>query len=228
MEAIILAGGFGTRLQSVVKDVPKPMADINGRPFLVYILEYLLKYDITKIILSVGYKKEIIENYFRNRYKEMEILYSKEDEPLGTGGAIKKALSLCDDENITVLNGDTFFDVDLNALMQEHKKTDADVTLSLKEMHDFDRYGKVILDKNRVVTLSEKEFSISGLINGGVYIMHKNVLHHYDGKFSFEQDFLKDNLSKVNVYSYVDEGYFIDIGIPEDYKKAINDFKELF
>lgn len=225
MEAIVLSGGFGSRLQSVVKDVPKPMADINGKPFLEYILDYLLNNGITKTILSVGYKKEIIENYFGNSYKTMQILYSKEDEPLGTGGAIKKALSFCQEENILVLNGDTYFEINLNTLVKEHNKSNANVTLSIKKMYDFDRYGKVILEKNRVVNFVEKEFSSLGFINGGVYIIRKNIFDGYlDKKFLFEQDFLEKKLSNINIYSYIDKGYFIDIGVPEDYQKAICDF----
>lgn len=228
MEAIVLAGGFGTRLQSVVRDVPKPMADINGKPFLVYILEYLLNNGVKKTILSIGYKKEIIENYFGSSYKTMEIVYSKEDEPLGTGGAIKKAFNACDSEDVIVLNGDTFFDVNLQALMQEYKTADADVILALKKMYDFDRYGKVILENNRVVSFSEKKFSSSGFINGGVYIVRKDILDYFNKKFSFEQDFLEKKLSDLNISAYIDKGYFIDIGIPEDYLKANKDFKDLF
>lgn len=224
MEVIVLAGGFGTRLQSVVKDVPKPMADINGKPFLEYILEYLLNYGITKTILSVGYKKEIIENYFGNSYKAIDIVYSKEDEPLGTGGAIKKALTFCKSENVLVLNGDTFFEINLQTLIQEHKKADADVTISLKKMYNFDRYGKVILEKNRVISFAEKEFSSSGLINGGVYIIRKDIFDIYEKKFSFEQEFLEKKLSMLSICAYIDKGYFIDIGIPKDYEKAIYDF----
>lgn len=224
MEAIVLAGGFGTRLQTVVKDVPKPMADINGKPFLEYILTYLANNGVTKTILSVGYKKEIIENYFGNSYKVMDIVYSKEDEPLGTGGAIKKALTFCKSENILVVNGDTFFEVNLQAQIQEHKKTSADVTLALKKMHNFDRYGKVIVEKNRVVNFTEKEFSASGLISGGVYIVRKNLFDNNEEKFSFEQDFLEKKLSELVFSAYLDKGYFVDIGIPQDYKKAIYDF----
>jgi D-glycero-alpha-D-manno-heptose 1-phosphate guanylyltransferase len=223
MEVIILAGGFGTRLQSMVKDVPKPMADINGKPFLIYILEYLLKNGIRTVILSIGYKKEIIENYFGNSYKTIKILYSKEDEVLGTGGAIKKALSLCKEKNILVLNGDTFFELNLQALIEYHQKREADVTLSLKKMYDFDRYGKVIIDKNRVLSFKEKGFFSSGFINGGVYIIKRDIFVNYGKKFSFEE-FLEKNLSILNICAYIDKGYFIDIGIPQDYQKAIYDF----
>ena len=223
MEAVILAGGFGTRLQSVVKDVPKPMANINGQPFLVYILEYLLKYGITDVVLSVGYKQEIIENYFGNNYKTMRIIYSKEDIPLGTGGAIKKALTFCKEKSVFVLNGDTFFEMNLKKLEEEHLKTRADITLSLKNMYNFDRYGKVIVNNNRVVMFKEKEFTNSGFINGGVYMLQKDIFNNCSSKFSFE-DFLEKNLQKLSLYSYIDNGYFIDIGIPDDYQKAIYDF----
>jgi D,D-heptose 1,7-bisphosphate phosphatase len=223
MEAIVLAGGFGTRLQSVVNNVPKPMADINGKPFLEYILEFLKKNSITRVILSIGYKKEVIESYFGKKFKDIEIIYSKENEPLGTGGAIKKALSLCKEENVFVLNGDTFFDLDLAELMNKHIKYSADVTLSLKKMYEFDRYGKVLVEKNRVVGFTEKTFTKKGFVNGGIYVVKNNLLNCLEDKFSFEKDFLEQKFKNLKIYSYVSKSYFIDIGVPEDYKKAIYD-----
>lgn len=226
MEAIVLAGGFGTRLQSVVRDVPKPMADIVGKPFLVYILEYLLKNNITKVVLSVGYKKELIKKYFGVKYKELNIVYSSEEVPLGTGGAIKQALTFTHGRNIIVLNGDTLFEVNLNNLMQNHIEKNADITLALKKMYDFDRYGKVLLQKNRIMGFTEKEFTSSGFINGGVYIIQRELFKRYKRKFSFEHDFLEANFLQLNIFGFIESNYFIDIGIPEDYQKAIYDFSD--
>ncbi|MBD3842888.1 MAG: NTP transferase domain-containing protein, partial [Campylobacterales bacterium] len=149
MEAIVLAGGLGTRLKSVVSNVPKPMATIGDKPFLEYILKYLKKNGITRVILSVGYKLEIIEEYFGNNFEGIELIYSKEDEPLGTGGAIKKAMSKVKSSKVYIINGDTFFDVNLKSLILVDNSK---ITLSLKHMKNFDRYGCVESDENNLVT----------------------------------------------------------------------------
>ena len=222
MQAIILAGGFGTRLQTVVKDVPKPMADINGYPFLRYLLDALLKQGISKVILSVGYKKEVIKAYFDDHYLSMAIEYSSESRPLFTGGAIKQALALTDSEHVFVFNGDTFFDVNLQAMMRHHLQANADITLATKTMKDFDRYGTVVLNHERVIQFEDKKYQPEGLINGGVYLLQPNVFQPFrlPKKFSFENDFLETNLEKLQVNAFQSEGYFIDIGIPEDYLQA--------
>ncbi len=222
MEAIVLAGGLGTRLRSVVSDVPKPMAPINGIPFLVYILEYLKKNGVDRVILSVGYKWKIIKDYFGERYGGMKLLYSVEDEPLGTGGAIKQALNFGKDEDIFIVNGDTFFDVDFKSLAAEFKSKKADLMLSLKTMFNFDRYGCVETDEEkRVVSFTEKEYRNVGNINGGIYLAKKNLFEGFQlpDKFSFET-FMREHLNHLAIYAFVSDGYFIDIGIPEDYKKA--------
>jgi D-glycero-alpha-D-manno-heptose 1-phosphate guanylyltransferase len=143
LEAVILAGGFGTRLQHIVSDVPKPMAPMDeaGTPFLQYVLADLARQGIRRVILSTGYKSEVIEQYFGGSFQEMELVYSREDTPLGTGGAVKQALTLCTAPDVFVLNGDTFFDVDLTAMRDFHRAQDADFTLAMKEMFNFDRYG---------------------------------------------------------------------------------------
>jgi D-glycero-alpha-D-manno-heptose 1-phosphate guanylyltransferase len=231
MEVIILAGGFGTRLQSVVKDVPKPMAEINGKPFLEYLLEYLSQYSITKIILSVGYKQDVIKEYFQNSYKHISLGYSCEDEPLGTGGAIKQALKLIAPEtkNVLVLNGDTFFQIDLQKLKKINDTLSADITISLKEMIDFDRYGAIKIESNLVKKFEEKKFYKKAYINAGVYMIKKNIFDTLsETKFSFEE-FLEKNLALLKVCPYIsNKSYFIDIGIPEDYEKAKDDFKNIF
>ncbi|MDQ7060102.1 MAG: nucleotidyltransferase family protein [Sulfurimonas sp.] len=228
MEVIILAGGFGTRLQSVVKSVPKPMADVNSKPFLEYIMEYLSSYNITKIILSVGYKKEIIQAYFGNKYKKIPIVYSCENEPLGTGGAIKQALTYLSStlEDAVVLNGDTFFDINLYELAQSHLQSQSLLTLSLKEMKNFDRYGRVRIQDNKVISFEEKKFHTQAYINAGVYMLNKNLFDKLQAqaKFSFEE-FLNSNVENMKINSFlVNEAYFIDIGIPQDYEKVKLDF----
>lgn len=222
MEAIILAGGFGTRLQSVVKDVPKPMADIDGKPFLEYILNLLEKQGVTDVVLSVGYKAGIIKRYFKEKYKNINITYSCEKTPLGTGGAIKKSLELCKETDIFVLNGDTYFDVNLNNLMKRYKKLDCSLILSLKRMYKSNRYGSVIVENDYINNFSEKAYKEESLINGGVYIVNKNIFNNsnLNSSFSFETDYLEKQIHNIKIGSFISEGYFIDIGIPEDYNKA--------
>ncbi|RYD05686.1 hypothetical protein N752_07255 [Desulforamulus aquiferis] len=131
MEAIVLVGGLGTRLKTIVSEVPKPMAAIGGYPFLTYLLEYLSKYNIKKVILATGYMHEKIMDYYGYRYGGIVIDYSIEYEPLGTGGAIKKALENVSEKDVFILNGDSFFDINLNHIYSKHLAIDADLTLSL-------------------------------------------------------------------------------------------------
>ncbi len=225
MEAIVLAGGLGTRLQSVVSDVPKPMAPIGEKPFLEYIFRYLKKNNITRIILSVGYKWETIKEYFGDSYDDMELVYSVENEPLGTGGAIKKAISYVNEDEVYIINGDTFFDVDLSHL----KLVDSSkIKLSLKKMYDFDRYGCVESDKYGFVTnFSEKSHRPEGNINGGIYLAKTDVFDAFDlkEKFSFEV-FMEENFKQLHISTEVFNGYFIDIGIPADYARAQAELKK--
>lgn len=224
MTAIVLAGGFGTRLKSVLNNVPKPMADINGKPFLLYLFEILHKYNITTVILSVGYKQEIIKNYFNDKYKNISILYSCEDTPLGTGGAIKKALELVEiDKNVLVINGDTFFDINFETFFNSNKNYN--LSLCIKPMKNFDRYGSVKIKENKIISFLEKKPIKEGYINTGIYCINKNIFKNIKEKiFSFET-FLE---KQKDIYCYIDDGYFIDIGIPEDYEKAKIDFRRLF
>jgi len=228
LQVLILAGGEGTRLKSVVKDIPKPLADIDGKPFVEYIFDYLIRYGVKSIILSVGYKHQAIIDKFGNRCKDLEIEYCIEDEPLGTGGALIKALPLIKEDNLLVINGDTFFDVDLRELEKFHLDKKADLTLSLKQMHNFDRYGRVFVDENFKITgFEEKTFCSSGLINGGVSLIRVDTLGKINlgEKFSFEKDFLENHYNDFNFYGLPQDEYFIDIGIPQDYERAENELK---
>jgi len=222
MEAIVLAGGLGTRLRSVISDIPKCMAPVGDRPFLSILLNKLARQDdIDRVILSVGYLKEsVIEWVVKNRSKyPFEINFAVEDNPLGTGGGIRLALEKCRQEEIVILNGDTYFDLDLDAL----KSSFAALTIALKPLTDFDRYGAVEMDDNGVIrSFSEKQFRKKGLINGGVYLIRRSSLDlsSYPEKFSFEKDVLEPLSSTGNVHGIVQDGYFIDIGIPDDYTVA--------
>lgn len=219
-EAIILCGGLGTRLRSIISDVPKPMAPIKNKPFLAFVLEYLKKQNISRVVLAVSYKYEIIQEYFGNSYLGMQILYSIEKEPLGTGGAILEALNLINSDSCYVLNGDTFFDVNLDRL----KLDNSDICVALKPMKNFDRYGSVDIDNNSYISaFNEKKFTSNGLINGGVYLIKKNIFNSFNlpNKFSFEE-FFQENFLIFNAKATVFDDYFIDIGIPQDYKAFID------
>jgi D-glycero-alpha-D-manno-heptose 1-phosphate guanylyltransferase len=231
--AIVLAGGLGTRLRSVISDLPKPMAPVAGKPFLHYIFLYLQKQGITDAVLSVGYKSEVIQEFFGDKYAGINIRYAVENEPLGTGGGIRQAMSLIDSDAF-VLNGDTFFDVDLSVLHEFYTKSSSDITLALKRMYHFDRYGTVeIGNQERVLQFHEKQYRADGLINGGVYVLSKNLFRKVEAieeamlpqKFSFEKDILEKHLLPLHYHGKEFKGYFIDIGIPEDYDKAQQDLK---
>ncbi|HMV14136.1 MAG TPA: nucleotidyltransferase family protein [Chitinophagales bacterium] len=219
----MLAGGFGTRLSTVVKDVPKPMAPIQGKPFLHYIFKELQHQNIENVVLSVGYLKELIQDYFQDNYLGINIQYAIEHEPLGTGGGIKNAFSFVEDDAF-VLNGDTYFDIELSRI----KNQECDIVLALKPMFEFDRYGTVELnDENKIISFNEKKYCEHGLINGGVYYFHKSLFDKIDcdEKFSFEKDVLEKHLNDLNIQGKIFDNYFIDIGIPEDYNKAQIDFR---
>lgn len=227
MTAIVLAGGFGTRLNSVISDIPKPMAPISGKPFLEYLFAYLERNGITKVIMSVGYKYDIIKKYFGGLYQKIKIVYVVEKEPLGTGGAIKKALEKVDAENVFILNGDTFFNVDLSILNKQYSLNKSPLILALKKMENFDRYGSVEIDKNnRIVLFSEKTHREKGNINGGIYLIKKNIFEGFllPKVFSFES-FIQTNYRVLQAEALILEYYFIDIGIPEDYKTAQSELR---
>jgi len=222
MEAIILAGGLGKRLQGVVGNVPKPMAPVNNRPFLDYLLEYLLENGVKRVILSVYYKYELIKNYYGSNYKGMPIFYSIDNAELGTGGAIKAALLKSNNKSIFIINGDTYFNVNLSYLCKIHNNNNNDITFSLKPMKNFDRYGFVKTDANgRVHSLKEKKYCDYGEIDGGVYLINKSIFNLIESKkkFSFN-DFIVKNLGNIKVGSMLIDELFIDIGTPEDFKKA--------
>ena len=224
MEAVILAGGLGTRLRSVVSEVPKCMAPVDGKPFLQYMLEWLSRYDVSHVVLSVGYLREVIFSFMDSRAWPFEISYAVEEEPLGTGGGIRLALTKCREDRVIVLNGDTFFDVDLDAL-----SFSAPVTLALKPMRDFDRYGAVDWNGELVTGFHEKAACAEGLINGGVYALVRSQLDFafYPKRFSFEKDLLEPLADAHLVAGQVQDGYFIDIGIPEDYARAQRELPEI-
>jgi D-glycero-alpha-D-manno-heptose 1-phosphate guanylyltransferase len=231
IEAIVLAGGEGRRLRSVVHDLPKPMADIAGRPFLWWLLTRLSQQRTGRVILSVGYKAETIQDYFGNAFSGMEITYSVETESLGTGGAIKLALAHATELGVIVMNGDTYTDVDMWHLLgtwESHMGIrvphHSDLAMAVTHLDDISRYGAVVVDKktNRVVGFEEKQGSAAGYINAGTYCLRRDLFLKYPApdKFSFERDFLPKHLAELNPVAFTAVRGFIDIGVPEDYALA--------
>ena len=232
MEAILLCGGLGTRLRSVVSDRPKPMADIAGKPFLHYLVKMLSESGVKHLIFALGYMGEQIEAYFQSGEDYgLSISYSYEDSPLGTGGAIRNALSHVSGENVLVLNADTYFHTDYESLLREQLKNKAAMTIASRKIEDISRYGAILKDESgRILRWKEKmssdraEAPCPGEINGGIYVMKKSLIEKIpEGKQSLENDcipaWLEDGLYLQAIPS---DGYFMDIGIPEDYAQ----FKE--
>jgi D-glycero-alpha-D-manno-heptose 1-phosphate guanylyltransferase len=223
MEAVVLAGGFGTRLRSLINGLPKPMAPVRNKPFLEYILDWLSEYNIRRIVISVGYKPESIISYFGHDFHGIPIEYAMEEKPLGTGGGIMNSITHVQENNIVVLNGDTYFPVDLDALISSHKRFMGKVTIALKKMTQAGRYGTVIMNEDDgIVQFHEKSLREIGLINGGIYVIRKSFLKEMDlpESFSFEKDILEKYADGTSLKGVVFEDPFIDIGIPEDYIKA--------
>jgi D-glycero-alpha-D-manno-heptose 1-phosphate guanylyltransferase len=224
-EAVILAGGLGTRLRGVIDDLPKSMAPVNDKPFLVYILDQLCRHRITRAVLAAGYRNEDIIAFFGNRYREIDLVYSIESEPLGTGGAIMKAAELVKNDSFLVLNGDTLFNIDLEDFRKTFKYSNASLSVALKPMTDFERYGSVVIEDKRIISFDEKKFCAEGLINGGIYILRKEWIakNAPSSKFSFEKDIMEKRVASDIITGYVSDTYFIDIGIPEDYERAMRE-----
>ncbi|MBW8048961.1 MAG: NTP transferase domain-containing protein [Cytophagales bacterium] len=221
-EAIILAGGFGTRLKNIIQDIPKPMAPINDKPFLEYLFNYLIKYNINHVILSVGYRHEVISKYFGDEYKTLQIKYALEDKPLGTGGGIVNAMHYLKDDEAFIINGDTFFNINLDNFYHFHQSHKSELTIALKKMKKFDRYATVTMNNYEISNFHEKKYVDEGYINGGIYACNKNTIFQKINaeKFSFEKDFMEKFVSELKIYGFISDEYFIDIGIPEDYEKA--------
>lgn len=230
-EAIILAGGMGTRLKPLIHDVPKSMAPVNGRPFLEYQLDYIDRWGISRVVLSVGYKKELIRDHFGEQYKSVKLEYAIEEEPLGTGGAILNALRMINSHAVYVFNGDTYFDVNLQRLEDFRHIKESDACISLRFENDTSRYGKVEFDNNnRIISYQEKgESQGEGYINGGVYLIRKDYLLNFGlpERFSIEKDFFQRYYHTEEFYGLRCFSYFRDIGIPEDYQKAQDEFSRL-
>ncbi len=220
---IILAGGLGTRLRSVISDLPKCMAPINDKPFIGYVIDFFQQQGMNDFIFSVGYKYEPIEEYLNTQLSTVNYQLSIENEPLGTGGAIKKACSLAADKNVFITNGDTLFKANISSLQKFHQQKNANCTLALKPMKNFNRYGVIELNEDdSIKSFNEKKYYEQGLINGGLYMLNVEsfLKESFPEKFSFETGYLEKYYHQHKMFGLIQDEYFIDIGIPEDYERA--------
>ena len=229
-QAIILAGGLGTRLREAVPDLPKCMAPVTGRPFLYHVINYLQQQGITSFIFSLGYKHEVIKQYLKDEFPSLKYECVIEAGPLGTGGAIQLACKHTAEKQVLVTNGDTLFKVNVPALAAFHTAQQAECTLALKPMTEFDRYGVVtVSEKGKVESFKEKQFYKEGLINGGTYLLNveRFLDHGFPLKFSFEKDYLEKSVHTGALSALAQDAYFIDIGIPEDFNRAQEELRHL-
>ncbi len=221
LEGIVLAGGFGTRLQQVVPDLPKPMAPIGNRPFLEILLTLLVSKGIQRIVLSLGYRADKIIDYFGDQFAGAQLIYEIEESPLGTGGALRLAMSRCSTDHVFIFNGDTFLDLEI-AELEGHWQQNHTPIIVASEVPDTSRYGRLNASNGRVLGFHEKGQPGKGLINAGCYVFPTDILDNFTigQKFSLETDFLAGAVARHRFDVFQSGGRFIDIGIPEDYARA--------
>lgn len=232
MKTIILAGGLGTRLKSVISNKPKPMAQICGKPFLEWQIELLKRFNLRDIILSVGYMRNEIKNYFGNGKKfAVDIEYAEEEEPLGTGGALKKAKSyVFREDKVIVMNGDTYLNMNLSDFLRFHDEKKGLATIALAKVDEPYRYGSVKIDNHcKVTEFIEKGGKSFASVNAGVYIFNLDIYRYMPAKdnFSLEYDFFPMLLETKRIFGYKTDCYFRDLGTPEDYEKMQKELEEL-
>jgi len=224
-EAIILCGGFGTRLKSIISDRPKPMAEIAGKPFMAWLIDSLVQQGIRHIVLCTGYKSEVIENSIKLWQDKVQISISKEESPLGTGGAVKLALTRLKSSHFLVLNGDSYTPFQLKLLSKLHFSKQAIASLWLCCVQDASRYGTVKCDACGLVQnfMEKSNTHTPACVNAGIYILQKDIFNHYSQRsFSLETTVFPNLIGK-SFYAISSERPFIDIGTPESYQMA-NEF----
>jgi D-glycero-alpha-D-manno-heptose 1-phosphate guanylyltransferase len=221
MEAIVLAGGLGTRLRELVPDLPKPMAPVAGKPFLEILLRRLSAKGFRRVILSVGFMSEKIIGHFGERYAEIDLVYEVEAQPLGTGGAIRAALARCVSDHAFIFNGDTYLDIEADALERLWQVSRHPVIV-VREVSDAARFGRVEMHDGRILNFLEKGSPGPGLINAGCYVLPRHVLDDFTlgQPFSLETQFFAEYLQRIQFDGFVTHGRFIDIGVPDDYLLA--------
>lgn len=228
MEAIVLAGGFGTRLRKVVSDLPKPMAPVAGKPFLEILLHKLASKGFGRIVLSLGFMADKVIAHFGDQFMGLELVYEVEESPLGTGGAVRQALMHCREDHVFVFNGDTYLDLEVTDVETQWQAHHAPIIVA-RDVPDTARYGRLETINGRVIGFLEKGRAGAGLINAGCYVLPVNVLNEFvpGQAFSLESDFFTKAIDKLRVDVFVTNGHFIDIGVPEDYARAQTELAEI-
>ncbi len=214
---------MGTRLRSVVSDRPKVMAEVAGRPFLEHLLERMADQGVQHVVLAVGYLRDMIRSHFGTRFGALRINYSVEEEPLGTGGAVRQALVATEQHSpCFVLNGDTWLEGNLKAMATAHHAAGSQVTMAVRAVEDVGRFGALELCEGRVVAFVEKGHQGPGCINAGLYLMQADVFGPFalPQRFSIETDFLMPQIARLQPLAFETGGDFIDIGLPADYERA--------
>lgn len=225
-EAIVLAGGKGTRLKPISGETPKPLVMVGGKPFVYWILQELEQQGFSRVVLATGYKSDLFRSQvLKDNPINIEVLFSEEEAPLGTGGAIRNAMEYINEDEFFVFNGDSYCEVSCEKVVAHAMQTGADICVVAMQVDDVSRYGQIRCDDaTRVVTMIEKGGSGPGLINSGVYYIKRESMQSFepDSQFSFEQEVLEK--AKNGFYAYISKGYFVDIGIPESYRMADRHF----
>jgi D-glycero-alpha-D-manno-heptose 1-phosphate guanylyltransferase len=221
-QALVLAGGLGTRLRTVVADRPKVLAPVAGRPFLEHLLADLDAQGFRRVILAVGHLREMIVEAIGSSFRGLSIAYSEEERPLGTGGAIARGLALAAPGPCFVLNGDTWLEIDYAAMLAAHQAHGSRLTMAVRAVPDVSRFGALTLSAGRVARYAEKGAAGPGHINAGTYLLDRSLLadHGLGPAFSLERDFLVPRVAELRPLAFVVEGEFVDIGVPGDYARA--------
>lgn len=222
-ECIVLAGGLGTRLSHMLHDLPKSLAPVAGKAFLKYIIDFLIEQKINHFIFSVGHKHEAILDFVQRNYPYLKVDYCIEQVPLGTGGAILASMKYVQTDSVFVVNSDTYYGVDFDWLEKNHQQYNSTFSVALKPMLRPQRYGTVNIDeKSRIIEFVEKKESAYGLINGGIYLIEKEYFlqKKLPPNFSLEKDFFEKFVDKDPFYGFINDSFFIDIGIPYDYNRS--------
>jgi D-glycero-alpha-D-manno-heptose 1-phosphate guanylyltransferase len=227
MEALILVGGLGTRLREYVIDTPKPLAKIAGRPFLMWVLDFLSRQGISRVVLAAGYMSEKIENTIGHSWGSITVDYVFEEELLGTGGAIKNALKHIKNNSFFILNGDTWLNLNYSVFMNEVIESNCEVGVAITQVKNSKRYGQIKLENQHITLFFEKNGNLPGYINGGVYFIKnkEKLIFPSTSVFSFEKDMLFLLAKKKMVFGFTKTNNFIDIGVPEDYIRAEKESK---
>jgi len=222
MDAILLAGGLGTRLHKVTGDCyPKSLAEVDDRPFIHYVVKYLASMGVNRFIFAVSHHSQMIIDSINKEFPDLETLFSIEKQPLGTGGAIKQALDIALSEQVLVVNSDSFMEFSLEEFVTFSEKNQASLSIVCTQVNDVSRFGAAdISDSAKLVKFFEKGRQGSGFINSGIYLINKKhpQLASLAGKFSFENELLSND--EVAVYAMKNKGLFFDIGTPDDFEGA--------